>query len=362
MLWWGGLRGSVGLALALVVFGTIGAMEKRDAAELILLHTAAIVIASVVFNGSTMSKLLHYLKLDTFTDEEQVSLQYAKSALWKSTAVKLKALRADPFMRGAEWNIVNDYVYLDDTHQQTDKSESVRSYHSSIDMVDDDDLFRHQSMHQDAMLARKQEDTYEATVRRFLYLEKRCYWEQFSQGVLGRNAVRILTEECDKAIDSDSCRRVTFEQVAAHMNVPSYYRRFKNVPYLGKRFKKQLFKKLFLAFHIGRGYIVAQERVQRYAKGTEKMRRQSVAANAVSSPKLNQDSKRKSVDVAGGRMWNKVRFSMATSVVSKGVKAFSRTSSTEFFDVRQKNSLTSDMLPSKLLKESRRRCAGCLIK
>ena len=37
VLWWGGLRGSVGLALALVVFGTIGAIEeKRDAAELIL--------------------------------------------------------------------------------------------------------------------------------------------------------------------------------------------------------------------------------------------------------------------------------------------------------------------------------------
>ena len=353
VLWWGGLRGSVGLALALVVFGTLGAdIDKKQVADLVLLHTATMVIASVVINGATMSALLHWLQLDTLTEEESISLRYAKIALWKSANTKMQALKSDPFMRGAEWTIVRDYAYLndEDSHLNNNHGKKASAY-ASNDIP--------------SQIPSPKEDTYEGTVRRFLRLEKRCYWEQYAHGILGRNAVRILSEECDRAIDATPPRYLSFETVAAHMQVPGWYQRFKGVPYFGKRFKKSLFKKLFLAFHIGRGYLVAQKRVQKYAQGTENMRRRSVAASRdgsfrvksgissrISSVVSKADSKKEEVlSAVGGRKWNKKRFTMATSVV-KGLST-----------VQAPKALSSDpdqvqysvgVQPSEALRQARR--------
>jgi hypothetical protein len=82
VMWWGGLRGSVGLALALVVYHSTydavmwgdhedagGGLPCRDYPQGILLVTIGVICFTVVFNGMTMRGLMTWLRLTEPSDE-----------------------------------------------------------------------------------------------------------------------------------------------------------------------------------------------------------------------------------------------------------------------------------------------------
>ena len=84
-MWWGGLRGSVGLALGLAVHHTLGdkymwgegqtdvwgnvmfttTLDCRDQPNMVLILTVFIVVMTVTINGVTMAPLMKLLKLTT---------------------------------------------------------------------------------------------------------------------------------------------------------------------------------------------------------------------------------------------------------------------------------------------------------
>lgn len=102
VMWWGGLRGSVGLALGLAVhhslldknmwgegqadrWGSVGlvtfSLDCRDQPNMVLVLTVLIVVTTVIINGMTMAPLMRLLKLTEVPDDRVYMLQAAKLKL-----------------------------------------------------------------------------------------------------------------------------------------------------------------------------------------------------------------------------------------------------------------------------------------
>ena len=93
-MWWGGLRGSVGLALALSIYHTtydgvmwgeqgeagVGSemwLPCRDLPHGILMVTIAVIFFTVVVNGMSMRFVMSYLQLTKLSDERTFMLNRA---------------------------------------------------------------------------------------------------------------------------------------------------------------------------------------------------------------------------------------------------------------------------------------------
>ena len=103
-MWWGGLRGSVGLALALAIFHTVysrrtwgGAQEEeahgslpcRDIPMETLFINCIIVLFTVVINGSLVSRVLEWVGLTAVPDDRRFMLSAVRAKLeadWRAAS------------------------------------------------------------------------------------------------------------------------------------------------------------------------------------------------------------------------------------------------------------------------------------
>ena len=116
IMWWGGLRGSVGLALGLAVHHTSydGSMwgdgpdhstdtwgmrlwdpsiNCRDQPAMVLIITLYVVVMTVVINGITMAPLMRMLKMTDVPEERVFMLRRAKVKLDEKTAKTIKEVK-----------------------------------------------------------------------------------------------------------------------------------------------------------------------------------------------------------------------------------------------------------------------------
>jgi hypothetical protein len=129
VLWWGGLRGSVGLALALSIHHTIYdgnmwnpstggwdttgtmALPCRDIPHGILVITVFIIVFTVVVNGMSMRILMNRLRLTELTDERRFMLKLAYEKLEKSSKAYFEAQKKKKpvVFRDIKWEQVQPY-------------------------------------------------------------------------------------------------------------------------------------------------------------------------------------------------------------------------------------------------------------
>ena len=228
----GGLRGSVGLALAIIVKLEIGG----DIGNKFITFVSGIVVLTLILNGTTIQKLLSLLGMDKMSSSKQTSIRNAIHHLHSEAHIKINALKRDPFLGEANWNLVRSYWYFPDPP----KGDSFE---------DCSKLTHHDQVRIDAR-------------RRFLHATKQSYWHQFEEGLLGHNAVTVLTSLVDNALDTDN-ELVLYDALQEHMRIPAYLLTLRDwtrmIPKVRTWVKNSLFNSLFFAFHIGLGYIRAQE-------------------------------------------------------------------------------------------------------
>ena len=138
VLIWGGLRGAVGLALALVVRHTEYDFEMwptdrnetppvqqgvtkelkhlycRDVPQLILMATCSMIFLTVVVNGSTMARLMRALGLDQPTEDRRYMMSEAAKKLHIETDKFLEKLKKEEsHLDSADYPTVQDrFLYL----------------------------------------------------------------------------------------------------------------------------------------------------------------------------------------------------------------------------------------------------------
>lgn len=173
---WGGLRGAVSLALALMLSQT----QALDAAfrQQALLITAVIVLLTVVFNGATMKTLLAWLGLDKASLASQVTENLTRASVLGKVKHRVDTLSSTEEYRNVYWRDV--------------QTELNASYEGTI-------------AHCEALQAeaeRMSATEFEAEIWiRSLNIERKAYWDLFSKGTLSRDALSVLNHELDLQVD-----------------------------------------------------------------------------------------------------------------------------------------------------------------
>jgi len=227
VLIWGGLRGAVALAMALTL-----AQDQRIPQELgdqILFLTAGIVVLTLLINGTTMPLVLRLLGLDRLPAAKQATVDQATILIRKELQTLQAKLRKNPFFQDADWPTIRKTVKLKEPASDPEKNERTAS---------------------------PTELEWEFK-RRLLEAERKNYWFQFQQGLLGGNATRYLVDAVEKALDETPVigpRPVLFRL----WDVPPLIRLLERLPWLREMALKLSYERLTLGYDVARGFIHAQ--------------------------------------------------------------------------------------------------------
>ncbi len=222
--WWGGLRGAIALALALIVASETSINHEIRAQ--ILSITAGIVVLTSLINATTIKVLIDKLGLSKIGEARIQLRNQTISMLRQSSEKEITKLKENRFMSGADWDVVSTYL----PNVEESKSSS----------QEEEKLFE--------------------TRKRLLLKEKESYWRQFSEGLITSAAVQNLSDEIDHLLDYNGreslAKRKDLEQM---WKTPKILARLQTLPLLGGFWKKQFYRKLALSYDCARGFVVANE-------------------------------------------------------------------------------------------------------
>jgi NhaP-type Na+/H+ or K+/H+ antiporter len=224
---WGGLRGAVGLALALVVAldGKVAARgeDVKQAAHLILFHAAGIVALTLLVNATTISHLLRFFKLHKVPVSKEENFLVACQRLQRRGEETVNQIKNDDSLRCALWHEVAQYKFgvepaevCQDVRrkkvaqsffeqwkedQESDEHQQ-ELFKSGVDSgVFYNNLLGHES--EPERKRKRLEAKYKESIRRYLLICRASYWEQFRSGMLSKTAVHKLTQATDNCVDSE---------------------------------------------------------------------------------------------------------------------------------------------------------------
>jgi NhaP-type Na+/H+ or K+/H+ antiporter len=347
---YGGLRGGVGLALAILVSLDIGG----EIGSMVMFYTAGIVVLTLLINGTTIRYLLDVLGMNELSSYKYLMIRNSVVHMRHEARSKLSTLKRDPFLGEADWNTVRDYWYyphlprppgmeqlsavrklynastnacsklfcccfreraavaphnnehdmemfkaeaslrnetgddslLPDLQRQfsgvgADELDSMREKHlmkmfdkmsnnatiTDKTTLEDAELGLHTIKKKPKNLSRARFES--ATRHRYMRALKQSFWHQFEEGLLGERAVLLLIHAVDDCTDRNA-DIVAFGDISEHMVLPSkleqLYDQYSSVPVVGSMLRSRIYRRLFIAFHVGMGYIRAQTDLERLIK------------------------------------------------------------------------------------------------
>lgn len=228
VLWWGALRGAIGLALALVVEGASSEHIPAEIKQQFLFYTAGIVTLTLLVNATTIGWLVGKLGLTKMPLAKQIMAQNASKYLRSSAENTLARIKSDRYMKKADWSRVETFLPDKPKNEITD---------SNI-------------------------DTLAETRRLMLEKEKSSYWEQFKEGMIGPLAVRRLSDTIDEILDEDGkvslSKRADLEEM---WKTSKRLTRLQNIPVIGNISKRLYFDRMVVSYDSARAFVEAQEQM-----------------------------------------------------------------------------------------------------
>ncbi|MFT6986147.1 MAG: NhaP-type Na+/H+ or K+/H+ antiporter [Psychromonas sp.] len=250
VLVWGGLRGAVSLALALII--AQDTILPKETGDQILFLSAGIVVLTIVINSSTMTLLLRYLGLDKLPAGKQASLAKAQFSIKQRLLNELPTLQKNEFLQRANWPLLIKPL-------------------KEIKLPEEE----------------KNKDLCIAFRRRLLETERQFYWSQFNQGALTGAATNQLVKAVETALDGEpqlSPRNTLFEL----WKTPRYMRWFNHIPYLNRIIVHLSFERLALSYDTARGFIQAQEEIEKFVNSLSPSKQDTETALAAIKHNKNQ--------------------------------------------------------------------------
>ncbi len=253
VLWWGALRGAIGLALALIVANESAIPEEIRNQFLFL--TAGIVTLTLLVNATTIGLLVNKLGLTKISPAKAAMLSNANQYLRQSTENTIEKLKEDRFMSRANWKAVKDYLPLEE------------------EKFDEQDL---------------KIETIAETRRRVLEKEKSAYWHQFRDGLLGPVSVRRLSDGISDILDAGGMISLSERKdLEESWKTPKLLNKMQSIPLIGKFAKREFFERLAISYDSARGFVEAQEEA---LKLIESMERQLKSDSSNKSKKEEEET------------------------------------------------------------------------
>ncbi|XP_059161928.1 sodium/hydrogen exchanger 10-like isoform X2 [Physella acuta] len=213
---WSGLRGAIGLALALIIFKS----EKEplcnhNVGGKILFHVSLIVVATLLINATTVSHLLTFLGLTDVTPARRNAMKKAIGILDECRRKTMNVWKIDRFLADADWDTVNNITLIEDPFMSTETTEEKELRERLGGVCPRCNMavpYVPTSSEVHKWLA-------EAT-RKYLKLLKQNFWLQFERGLLAGFSVRKLNELAEEAADKD-CEMIKVKEIKKMWRTPA---------------------------------------------------------------------------------------------------------------------------------------------
>mmetsp|Transcript_29449 Transcript_29449/g.71764 ORF Transcript_29449/g.71764 Transcript_29449/m.71764 type:complete len:1182 (-) Transcript_29449:327-3872(-) len=217
VLCYGGLRGAVGLALALIV--DLNDEIDDEISDLILFHVAAIVALTLLVNGSTTGLVLKWVGLKKVSPSKQRAYRKAIESIKESSEKQSMKMRREKMFSMADWALVRKHL-PEYEHKTRDLAlanvkeipfhlndhEIARMYKSkaTLDLKGEKpgdvplDVLRQKTSQMDTEELRKE------LMHRLLTAMSSSFTEAYEEGQISRAAIPILSEATETALDYES--------------------------------------------------------------------------------------------------------------------------------------------------------------
>ena len=219
-MWWGALRGAIGLALALIVESS--PVIPQEIRNEFLFLTAGIVTMTLLINATTMKAVANKLGLTAVSNSKKYVVESAKEFVFKETVSTIDNLEKDRFFKKVNWEAVGSYL---PPSAQTEGLSDLSNFK-------------------------------EESRRRILEKEKSSYWSQFKDGLISASAYNLLVSEINEILDSRGERLLSDRgDLDELLDTKNSIKRFGIL----KRFlSKRYVEKLGASFDAAKGFYGAQ--------------------------------------------------------------------------------------------------------
>lgn len=239
VLWYGALRGAVGLALALIVAGETMIPEEIRGQFLFL--TAGLVIMTLLINATTIKPIVKMLGLTKISPAKKLIQINAKIYLYNSSRNALEKTKNDRYLNRANWKAVEEYL-----------PEKLAENEGSDIKIDTIAEYR----------------------RRILEKEKSSYWHQFKDGLLGPSAVMSLSDTIQKILDEGGMIPLSQRKdLEENWKTARWIDVLQRIPFLSKVSRRFFFERISVSYDSARGFVQAQEDalklIERMVRGLE---------------------------------------------------------------------------------------------
>jgi len=233
---WGGLRGAVSLALALVVSRHPDVPSHLGSQ--ILIATAGIVLLTILINGTTTGWLLRRLGFDRTPEGDAIAHLTVQTAVLVDVEERIEKVSQSKDLRAVPWGDVR--------RDLTRRVDEMRTRIAELrDSLGDDDPATRTTGYW----------------RQALAIERGAVWKAFADGTLGAAATRILSHELELHLDRLAAGDLTprgsrVAQPRGVLQRISRLTRNVGVDFVGMRFQR-----FSLLYDLYRGEILAAEKV-----------------------------------------------------------------------------------------------------
>ena len=239
VVWYGALRGAVGLALALIVAAETAIPEEIRGQFLFL--TAGLVILTLLINATTLKLVVNKLGLTNISPAKKLIQINAKKYLYNSSRNALEKTKTDRYLNKANWSAVEEYL---PTKPLENEGEEIKI------------------------------DTIAEYRRRILEKEKSSYWHQFKDGLLGPTAVMSLSDTIQKILDEGGMIPLSQRKdLEENWKTGRWMEIMQRIPFLSNVSRRFFFEKISVSYDSARGFVQAQEDalklIERMVRGLE---------------------------------------------------------------------------------------------
>ena len=230
---WGGLRGAVSLALALLV--TQEETLPLELREQLLLVTAGVVFLTILVNGTTLGKLLQRLGLDKPPAGTRLANLSARLAVLKKVTRELREAGGRRDLRTVTWGEVDQELAagLEETERE------IQALRLELSQADEDEKTR-------------------GFWRQCMRVERQAYWSAYGAGCLSARTAKMLDHEVDARLDRLEAGREDIQPGVAPLPQEAL---LKKLSWLGGPLEWLQFEALSLRHDLARGQSLAAEAV-----------------------------------------------------------------------------------------------------
>lgn len=226
---WGGLRGAVGVCLALQVYKNKVICHRENIGPKMLIQTAGIVFLTLVINGSTTKVLLDMLGLSALSVGKIQDMANAVKQVRVSQQKALKLLRHGRFLSDADWTMVEENSNIIDPYE-----ERGRKTMAALEKSKKPPLLEGLPKEPTATCPdcdikipaepggeEMRELTEEARLRLLKALRVSC-WAQYDSGLLTDQSVRILNDRLE-SLEDRKYEMITPGEIANYWKVTGFF-------------------------------------------------------------------------------------------------------------------------------------------